>query len=96
MDWRHALEDLRRIKPAPTLAALLARVPRGGRVLFVAPVTEHRWDWRAPWTELVRRRGAQWGALLEATPGLRQAAAAPRFYRESLTVGLYAVLYHRD
>jgi mannosyltransferase len=96
MDWRHALEDLRRIKPAPTLAALLARVPPGGRVLFVAPVSEHRRDWRAPWTELVRRRGAQWGALLAATPGLRQAAAAPRFYRESLTVGLYAVLYHRE
>jgi MFS family permease len=96
MDWRRALEDLRRAQPAPTLSALLARAPPGARVLFVAPVTEHRRDWRAPWTELVRRRAAQWGALMEATPGLQQVAASPRFYRESLTVGLYAVLYRRQ
>jgi MFS family permease len=95
MDWRHALEDLRQAQPAPTFATLLSGVPRGGHMLFVAPVTEHRRDWRAPWTKLVRRRAAQWGALIEATPGLRKAAAAPQFYRESLTVGLHGVLYRR-
>jgi len=94
MDWRDALDDLRRADPGRTLAALLERVPPGGQLLFVAPVTEERRDWRAPWTRLVRRRSAQWGARLEEA-GLRQVATAPRFYREALTVGLRAVLYER-
>jgi mannosyltransferase len=96
MDWRDALDDLHNAQPAPTLAALLDRIPPGGRLLFVAPVTEQRRDWRAPWTQLVRRRSAQWGALLEDAAGMRQVATAPRFYRESLTVGLRAVLYRKD
>jgi mannosyltransferase len=95
MDWRHALADLRTSRPAPILAALLRRIPAGGQLLFVAPVTEERRDWRAPWTQLVRRRAAQWGALLEADPGLRPIATAPTFYRTSLTVGLHAVLYRK-
>lgn len=95
MDWRNALDDLRETPPGPALAALLRDVPPGGQLLFVVPVTEHRRDWRAPWTELVRRRGAQWGHLLERTPALRQVAVAPLFYREALTVGLRAVLYRR-
>jgi mannosyltransferase len=94
MDWRDALEDLRRAEPGRTLARLLERVRPGARLLFVAPVTEGRRDWRAPWTQLVRRRSAQWGALLEDA-GMRQVATAPLFYRESLTVGLRAVLYRR-
>jgi hypothetical protein len=95
MDWRDGLEDLRAARPVPTAAALLRGVPPGGRVLVVAPVTEFRSDWRADWTQLVRRRGAQWGALLEADPRLRQVAAAPRLYRAALTVGLRAVLLER-
>jgi hypothetical protein len=95
MDWRDGLEDLRAARPAPTAAALLRDVPPGGRVLVVAPVTEFRSDWRADWTELVRRRGAQWGGLLEADPRLRQVAAAPLLYRAALTVGLRAVLLER-
>jgi mannosyltransferase len=94
MDWRDALDDLRQADPARTLSRLLERVPVGGQLLFVAPVTEERRDWRAPWTQLVRRRSAQWGALLEDT-GMRRVATAPVFYRESLTVGLRAVLYRR-
>jgi MFS family permease len=87
MDWRNALDDLRDTPPAPALAALLRRIPPGGQLLFVAPVTEHRRDWRAPWTELVRRRGAQWGALLEQTPELRQVAVAPRLARPAAAGG---------
>jgi mannosyltransferase len=94
MDWRDALDNLRRADPGRTLAALLERVPPGGQVLFVAPVTEERRDWRAPWTQLVRRRSAQWGALLEDAE-MRQVATAPLFYREALTVGLRAVLYRK-
>ena len=95
MDWRDALDDLRAADPAPRVAELLRRVPPGGQVLFVAPITEVRRDWRAPWTELVRRRSAQWGRLLERAPGMRAVAVAPRFERQALTVGLRAVLYRR-
>jgi mannosyltransferase len=95
MDWRDALDDLRDADPGRTLTALLARVPPGGQILFVAPVTEERRDWRAPWTELVRRRSAQWAGLLDDTPGIRRVTAAPTFYRQALAVGLYAVLYRR-
>ncbi|MGH2948028.1 MAG: glycosyltransferase family 39 protein [Solirubrobacteraceae bacterium] len=95
MDWRDALDDLRRADPHRTLAALLERVPPSGHVLFVAPVTEERRDWRAPWTRLVRRRSAQWGGLLEDTAGMRQIATAPLFYRQALAIGLRAVLYRK-
>jgi hypothetical protein len=95
MDWRDALDDLRRADPARTLGALLERVPSGGHVLFVAPVTDDRRDWRAPWTQLVRRRAAQWGHLLENAPTMRQVGIAPVFYRRALTVGLRAALYRK-
>jgi hypothetical protein len=96
MDWRDALDDMRAADPAPRVADLLRHVPPGGQVLYVAPITEVRRDWRAPWTELVRRRSAQWGRLLERAPGIRPVAVAPRFSRAALTVGLRAVLYRRD
>jgi mannosyltransferase len=95
MDWRDALDDLRGADPARTLAALLERVPGGGHVLFVAPVTDQRADWRAPWTQLVRRRSAQWGRLLEETAAMRQVGTAPLFYRQAIAVGLRAVLYRK-
>jgi mannosyltransferase len=88
MDWRNALEDMRASRPDGALPE-----SAGGRVLYVAPVTDQREDWRAPWTSLVRRRAAQWGDLLERTPELRPVAAAPAFYREARNIGLRAVLY---
>jgi mannosyltransferase len=65
MDWRDALARLRARAPGEVLAPMLDRVPPGGRVLLVTPVTR-RGGWRAPWTSLVRRRSERWRATLAA------------------------------
>ena len=59
------------------------------------PLTEGVENWRAPWTQLVRRRSAQWGAILAGDTTLEQVQVAPQFYRGASTVGNSAVLYEK-
>ncbi len=66
MDWRDVQDKLEDATPAENLAPLLDKLPRSQRVLLVHPVTSSIDDWDAPWTQLVRRRSAQWGQALEA------------------------------
>jgi len=61
----------------------------------VRPLTEGVQNWKAPWTQLVRRRSAQWGAILAGDETLRQVQVAPQFYRGASTVGNSAVLYEK-
>ena len=77
------------------LPALLANLRPGQKVLFVRPLTEGVQNWKAPWTQLVRRRSAQWGAILAGDTTLRQVQVAPQFYRGASTVGNSAVLYEK-
>ncbi len=63
MDWRDALDRLRRQRAQSTLAPLLDRLPPGRRLLFVRPVTS-RGGWNAPWTRLVRQRSAEWRRVI--------------------------------
>jgi hypothetical protein len=67
-------------------------MPVGRRLLLLSPITENPRSWRAPWTELVRRRGAQYGEALQADRRFHCTAHAPLFYRYSSTVGVRAVL----
>ena len=63
MDWTDGYDRMKDADPGqePRNPCLLgSRV--GGRVLIVHPVTSRNDDWDAPWTQLVRRRSAQWGA----------------------------------
>jgi hypothetical protein len=92
MDWRDALKRLKASRVGNALEPVLASVPVGHRVLLVSPITENPRSWRAPWTELVRRRGAQFGGALAADPRFRCTAHAPAFYRYSSTVGVRAML----
>ncbi len=94
-DWADALDGLEASQPARVLPPLLARLRPGQKVLFVRPLTEGVENWRAPWTRLVRRRSAQWGAILAGDPTLRQVQVAPQFYRGASTVGNSAVLYEK-
>ena len=57
---------MRRSRCDDQLEPVLDAIPVGRRLLFVSPITENPRSWRAPWTELVRRRGAQYGGALEA------------------------------
>ncbi|HZV74420.1 MAG TPA: glycosyltransferase family 39 protein [Conexibacter sp.] len=95
MDWVDALDRLEAAQPDRVLPGLLAKLRPGQQVLFVRPLTEGVENWRAPWTQLVRRRSAQWGAILAGDTTLRQLQDAPRFYRGASTVGNSAVLYEK-
>jgi hypothetical protein len=93
MDWRDALDKLRDATPAKNLDGLLAKLPPGSHVLFVHPVTSKSNDWDAPWTQLVRRRAAQWGEALSQDKQFERTAVVPRFYRRAGRIGVRGVLY---
>ena len=62
------------------------------------PLTEGAKNWKAPWTQLVRRRAAQWGAILQDDVNrgvLKQVAVAPHNYRGACSVPDSAVLYEK-
>ncbi len=93
MNWVFALKRLQNADPQATLAPLLASLRPGQRLLFVRPLTEGAKNWQASWTQLVRRRSAQWGYLLATDPHLKPIAVAPHTYRGACCVADSAVLY---
>jgi 4-amino-4-deoxy-L-arabinose transferase-like glycosyltransferase len=95
MNWVDALKRLQGANPQGTLAPLIASLRPGQRVLFVRPLTEGAQNWKASWTQLVRRRSAQWGALLAADASLKQLSWAPHNYRGACCVADSAVLYQK-
>jgi mannosyltransferase len=95
MDWTDGHERLKEATPATNLTPLLDRLPRGGRVLIVHPVTQRADDWDAPWTQLVRRRSAQWGAALAADERFEPLGPVPRTYRRATRIGVRGVLYEK-
>ena len=94
-NWVDALSRLQHTNTQATVARLVASLRVGQQLLFVRPLTEGAKNWEAPWTQLVRRRAAQWGALLSADRALQPVAVAPHNYRGSSTVGDSAVLYRK-
>jgi hypothetical protein len=93
MDWVQALERLEHANPRVTLAPLLASLRPGQRLLFVRPITQGVHNWESPWTQLVRRRSAQWGAILASDPHLKPIAWAPHSFHNGCCVDDSAVLY---
>jgi 4-amino-4-deoxy-L-arabinose transferase-like glycosyltransferase len=98
MNWSGALGRLRSIEPRVTVAALVASLKPGQQLLYVRPLTEGAQNWDAPWTQLVRRRSAQWGQILTgdvAAGTLRPVASAPHYYRGACCVADSATLYQK-
>ncbi|MEJ7750493.1 MAG: glycosyltransferase family 39 protein [Thermoleophilaceae bacterium] len=95
MDWRDSQERLKAATPEKNLTPLLDRLPVGRRVLLVHPVTSSLEDWDAPWTELVRRRSAQWGQAMELDDRFVREAAVPKFYRPAARIGVRGVPYRK-
>ncbi|HEX4760101.1 MAG TPA: glycosyltransferase family 39 protein [Thermoleophilaceae bacterium] len=95
MNWTDGQDRLIAATPAKNLEPLLARLPRSGRVLIVHPVTTDASDWDAPWTQLVRRRAAQWGAVLASDKHFRKVGVVPQFYRRATRIGVRGVLYEK-
>jgi hypothetical protein len=99
MNWVDAKARLGHADPSATLAPLVASLRPGQQLLYVRPLTVGVQNWNAPWTQLVRRRSAQWGAILQADVDagvLRQVATAPHSYPVlACCVADSAVLYEK-
>lgn len=93
MDWRDALERLEGATPPEQLTPLLDELPVGTQVLLVRPLIGAGIAWDAPWTRLVRRRSAEWGAALGRDTRFERGAVIPRVYPDELPRGVRAVLY---
>jgi hypothetical protein len=95
MDWTDGYDKLKDATPSANLEPLIDNLPPRGRVLIVYPVTSRADDWDAPWTELVRRRAAQWGAALAQDPRLERVKAVPIRYRRATRIGVRGVIYEK-
>jgi hypothetical protein len=98
MNWVDALKRLTDTNPKAALGALVAGLKPGQQLLYVRPLTEGAQDWQAPWTQMVRRRSAQWGAILTsdvAAGTLKPEAWAPHNYRGACCVADSALLYEK-
>jgi mannosyltransferase len=96
-NWSDAYTRLARADPRRTLDALVATLTPGQHLLVTRPLTEGTTAWKADWSGLVRRRAAQWGALLATDPRLRPipGAIAPHNYRGACCVADSALVYTR-
>jgi mannosyltransferase len=98
VNWVDALKRVKKANPRTTLGALIASLKPGQQLLYVRPLTEGAKNWDAPWTQLVRRRAAQWGAILtrDVVEGrLKSVAWAPHNYRGACCVADSAILYQK-
>jgi mannosyltransferase len=95
MDWTDGHERMQDATPERNLKPLLDDLPEGGRVLLVHPVTLRADDWDAPWTQLVRRRSAQWGAALVGDRRFEFIGPVPPTFRRATRIGVRGVLYEK-
>jgi mannosyltransferase len=95
MDWTDGHERMEAATPQRNLEPLLDSLPPGGRVLLVHPVTLRADDWDAPWTQLVRRRSAQWGAALAADDRFEYVGSVPPNFRRATRIGVRGVVYEK-
>jgi mannosyltransferase len=95
MNWIGALHRLRNDIPSRVVPPLLAAMKPGQQLLFIRPLTEGAQNWQASWTALIRRRSAQWGAIIAADPSLKPEAWAPHDYRGACCVADSAILYKK-
>jgi hypothetical protein len=97
MNWVDAMKRYGKSDPydSTVLTKQLNALKPGQQVLYIRPLTEGVANWEAPWTHLIRRRAAQWGAILAADKQLKPEAWAPHNYRGSCCVADAAVLYKK-
>jgi hypothetical protein len=97
MDWDSATARLTAATPSVVFRRVIDMLAPGQRVLYLRPLTEGEFAWESTWATLVRRRAAQWGALLAGDPSLvvLPEARAPRNYRGSCCVASSAVIYQK-
>ncbi|HEY2439487.1 MAG TPA: glycosyltransferase family 39 protein [Solirubrobacteraceae bacterium] len=98
MRWSGEMGRLQGAAPPAILGPLVASLKPGQQLLYVRPLTEGAKNWNGRWTQLVRRRSAQWGQILTsdvAEGRLKPIAWAPHNYRSACCIASAAVLYQR-
>lgn len=95
MDWVNGLKRFQHSIPSKVLPPLLKALKPGQQVLFIKPLTEGNSDWDESWTRLIRRRSAQWGAIIANDKQLVQERWAPHNYRGACCVADAAYLYKK-
>ncbi len=95
MNWVGALDRIQSANWRTTVTRLIASVRPGQQLLFIRSLTEGAQNWQAPWTIMVRRRSAQWGAIIAGDRQLVPEAVAPHNYPGACCVADSAVLYKK-
>jgi hypothetical protein len=96
MNWVDALKRYQDADPWKVAPPLLNALRKGQQVLFIRPLTEGLVNWQAPWSVLVRRRSAQWSAIIAADKQLVPEAVAPDDYLGACCIADSAILYKKN
>jgi uncharacterized membrane protein len=95
MDWRDALERMKKVSIKRNLEPMLASVPLHGHVVLVRPIVDSDSNsWEAPWTHRVAIFSRHWSRAINRDPRFRPIKASP-FPYASLKLGVRAVVYER-
>ena len=95
MDWRDALERMKKVRVKSNLEPMLASVPLHGHVMLVRPIVDKKANsWDAPWTHRVNIFSVHWARAVNRDPRFRPVKSAP-FPWASLKFGVRAVVYER-
>jgi mannosyltransferase len=95
MNWVNALQRLKSHDYRTIAQRLLNDVPVGGQILYIRPLTEGVASWGSPWTALIRRRSAQWAAIIRDDKQFVKVAVAPDNYAGSCCVSNSAILFRK-
>jgi mannosyltransferase len=95
MDWRDALERMKKVRIKTHLEPQLASVPLHGHVTLVRAIVDKKSNsWDAPWTHRVAIFGVHWARALNRDRRFRPVKGSP-FPYASLRFGVRAVVYER-
>jgi hypothetical protein len=95
MDWRDALQRMKKVRIKTNLEPQLASVPLHGHVVLVRPIVDKKANsWDAPWTHRVAIFSVHWARALNRDRRFRPVKASP-FPWASLRFGVRAVVYER-
>ena len=95
VNWVNALKRYKAENVTRTVNKMVNGLKPGQQLLYIRPMTEGALNWKAPWTFEIRKRSAQYGAIIAADKKLVPEAWAPHNYRGSCCVSDSAVLYKK-
>ena len=95
MDWRDALERMKKVRIKTNLEPMLATVPLHGHVTLVRPIVDKKANsWDAPWTHRVAIFSIHWARALNRDRRFHPVKGSP-FPYSNLKFGVRAVVYER-